>query len=44
MDLLGDIGGVKDILMDLCIFIFGSWMAYNKGIEYMHSLYFDSDD
>jgi len=44
MDFLGDIGGVEEILMDLAIFILGSWLAFEKAIEFMHALYFDSED
>ena len=44
MDLLGDVGGVKDILMDLAFFFFGGWLAFEKSIEFMHKLYYDSED
>ena len=44
MNLLGDVGGIKDILMDLAFYIFGGWLTFEKAIEYMHKLYYDSED
>jgi hypothetical protein len=44
IDWLGGIGGIRDILMDSVVFILGSWMSFNKGMEFMHSLYFGDED
>jgi len=44
MEWLGDIGGIKDLLMDIAIAIMGSWMAFNKAMEFMNALYYSEED
>ena len=39
IDFLGDVGGVSELLIWLCLFIFGGYLNFTKTLELMCSMY-----
>ena len=44
MDLLGDVGGVSEVLVKTSMLIFGGYFAFHSSIEQMKGLYSETQD